>query len=106
MPNLSASNAPSERARSLAQSIGVDAQSQSDIERREKLADVASVEEVGSHGGRAFQERLWVHKHCRSGRLLEQAFWFLRSDVWFHDEATACKRLIGLYGQARIAMDP
>ncbi len=96
---LVSSNAPSERARSLARSIGVDAQSQADIERREKLADVASVEEVGSHGACAFQERLWVHKHCRNAQLLERAFWFLRSEVWFHDQATACKRLIGLYGQ-------
>ena len=52
---LVSSNAPSSRARGLARSIGVSAQSQADIERREKLADVASVAEAGSHGARAFR---------------------------------------------------
>ena len=51
-------------------------------------------------------ERSWVHKHCRSDQFLERAFWFLRSEVWFHDETTACKRLIGLYGQLAVPMDP
>jgi len=96
---LVSSNAPSPRARSLARSIGVIAQSQADIERRERLAEVARVEEAGSHGTRAFRERTWVHKYCGSQRFLERAFWFLRSEVWFHDETTACKRLLGLYRQ-------
>ena len=92
-------NAPSPRARSLARSIGVSAQSQADLERREQLADIAGVEDAGSHGTRAFLERAWVHKHCSSSQDLERAFWFLRSEVWFYDEITACKRIIGLYRQ-------
>lgn len=96
---LVSSNPPSERARSLARSIGIRAQSEADVERREKHANIADVEEAGSHGVRAFHERLWVHKHCKSDPFLDRAFWFLRSEVWFHDETTACKRLIGLYGQ-------
>ena len=96
---LVSSNPPSPRARSLAKSIGVSAQSQADIERRETMAEVASVEDAGSHGARAFRERSWVHKHCASDQFLERAFWFLRSEVWFHDEVAACKRLIGLYRQ-------
>ena len=91
--------APSPRARSLARSIGVSAQSQADLERREQLADIAGVEDAGSHGTRAFLERSWVHKHCSSNQDLERAFWFLRSEVWFYDDITACKRLIGLYRQ-------
>ena len=96
---LVSSKPPSARVRGLARSIGVAAQSQADIERRENLADVASVAEAGPHGARAFRKRLWVHKHCKSHPSLERAFWFLRSEVWFHDKTTACKRLIGLYGQ-------
>ena len=94
---LVSSIAPSPRARRLARSIGVSAQSLRDIERREELADVMGLEEAGSHGARAFHERSWVHKHCSGDQHLERAFWFLRSEVWFHDEITACKRLIGLY---------
>ena len=96
---LVSSNPPSPRARSLARSIGVSAQSQADLERREQLADIAGVEDAGSHGTRAFLERAWVHKHCSSNQDLERAFWFLRSEVWFYDDITACKRLIGLYRQ-------
>ena len=96
---LISSNAPSPRARSLARSIGVSAQSQADLERREQLADIADVEDAGSHGTRALLERSWVHKHCSSNQDLERAFWFLRSEVWFYDDITACKRLIGLYRQ-------
>ena len=96
---LVSSNAPSQRARKLATTIGVSAQSQDDVNRREELADVNSVEDSGAHGTRAFLERDWVHKHCSSEQNLERAFWFLRSEVWFHDEVTACKRLIGLYRQ-------
>lgn len=90
---------PSPRTRKLARSIGVSAQSQADIERREQLASVIDVEDAGAHGTRAFLEREWVHKHCKSNPDLERAFWFLRSEVWFHDEITACKRLINLYGK-------
>ena len=96
---LVSSITPSPRARKLAKSIGVIAQSQADIERRERLANVMEVEDAGAHGTRAFREREWVHRHCKSNPDLERAFWFLRSEVWFHDEITACKRLIGLYGK-------
>ena len=92
-------NAPSRRARGLARSIGVSAQSLADVERREQIADIGDVSDAGSHGERAFRERSWVHKHCASEPIFKRAFWFLRSDVWFHDEVTACKRLIGLYKQ-------
>ena len=90
---------PSARARKLASSIGVSAQSLADVERRESRAQVGSVQETGSHGARATQERFWVHKYCKSHQNLERAFWFLRSEVWFHDDVSACKRLIGLYRQ-------
>lgn len=96
---LVSSNGPSPRARKLARSIGVSAQSQDDVERREQLANVAEVEDVGSHGPRAFLEQNWVHEHCKSDQNLERAFWFLRSEVWFNDEVTACKRLFGLFRQ-------
>ena len=96
---LVSSNAPSSLARKLARSIEVSAQSQDDVKRREELADVIGVQDAGSHGSRAFLERDWVHKHCSSEPNLERAFWFLRSEVWFHDEITACKRLVGLYRQ-------
>lgn len=96
---LVSSNAPSARARSLARSIGVSAQAQTDIERREQMIEVEAVANAGSHGERAFLERRWVHKHCSTAHSLERSYWFLRSEVWFHDEVTACKRLVGLYRQ-------
>lgn len=90
---------PSPRARDLARSIGVSAQSLADIEHREQLADIPGVEDTGSHGTKAYLERKWVRKHCSCNQDLGRAFWFLRSEVWFHDDITACKRLIGLFKQ-------
>ena len=96
---LVSSISPSPRARSLARSIGISAQSLADLERRERSTNILEVEEAGAHGIRAFIERDWVHKHCSTSQELERAFWFLRSEVWFQDEVTACKRLIGLFRQ-------
>ena len=92
-------SAPSPRAKELARSLGVRAQSEADVARREVLADIRDVADIGAHGPRAFREAQWVHKHCAKDRDLERAFWFVRSDVWFHDPLTAAKRLIGLYRQ-------
>ena len=90
-------SAPSRRARDLARGLGVRAQSTKDVERRELAVDVAAVAELGSHGATAVVERTRVHKHCSKDADLERAFWFLRSEVWFLDEVTAAKRLIGTY---------
>jgi hypothetical protein len=96
---FTSSNGPSPRAKDLARSLGVRAQSQADVERRERLTDISAVSAIGSHGTRAFLEQRWVHQHCGKDKDLERAYWFLRSDVWFHDELTAAKRLLGLYRQ-------
>lgn len=96
---LTSSSAPSPRARRLAQSLGVRAQSEEDIGRRELAAGVAQVTNLGSHGPQAITDQQLVHSHCAKNRDLERAYWFLRSEVWFLDEVTAAKRLIGLYRQ-------
>lgn len=96
---LTSTNPPSARARELARTLGVRAQSDKDVERREKEIDVALVDDVGAHGRQAFIDAKWVHAHCGKDRDLERAYWFLRSEVWFLDELTAAKRLIGLYRQ-------
>lgn len=96
---LTSANSPSARARDLARSLGVRAQSEQDVDRRERRIDVAAVEDVGAHGRQAFVDVKWVHSHCAKDRDLERAYWFLRSEVWFLDELTAAKRLIGLYRQ-------
>jgi hypothetical protein len=90
---------PSPRARELARSLGVRAQSESDITRRENLVRVREVADIGPHGPRAFAEQDWVRDRCGKDEQLGKAFWFLRSEVWFLDEATASKRLIGLFSQ-------
>ena len=87
------------RARELARSLGVRAQSERDIERRETVAQVAAVANLGADGPQAFRDERWVHAHCKKDRDSERAYWFLRSEVWFLDEVTAAKRLIGLYRQ-------
>ncbi len=94
-----AANAPSSRAKELARSLGVRAQTQADIERRELVSEVSRVADIGAHGPRAFKEVQWVHKQCSKDQNLERAFWFLRSEVWFHDPLTASKRLLGLFRQ-------
>lgn len=96
---LTTSTVPSARARELAAGLGVRAQSARDVERREAAVRVDEVADLGAHGPRAFQDQMLVHAHCAKDRDLERAFWFLRSEVWFLDEVTAAKRLIGLYGQ-------
>lgn len=96
---LTTSSPASPRARELARSLGVRAQSTHDIERRELAAGIAEVANLGSQGPQAFLDEKWVHAHCAKDRDLERAYWFLRSEVWFLDEVTAAKRLIGLYKQ-------
>ncbi len=103
---LTSSNPPSARARDLARALGVRAQSELDIQRRELAAAVADVANLGSHGPLAFNEQKAVHAHCSKNMDLERAFWFLRSEVWFLDETTAAKRLIGLYGQLSARWTP
>jgi hypothetical protein len=94
-----AAAAPSPRAKELARSLGVRAQSEGDIARREHLVRIQDVTDLGAHGPRAFAEQGWVRDQCGKDEQLSKAFWFLRSEVWFLDSATAAKRLIGLFGQ-------
>lgn len=103
---LTISNAPSPRARDLARSLGVRAQSEQDIERRETAVGISEVANLGSQGAQASIDQKSVHAHCSKDRDLERAYWFLRSDVWFLDEVTAAKRLIGLYGQLSARWTP
>jgi hypothetical protein len=102
---LTTSAGPSTRARQLARGLGVRAQSEQDIIRREEAVGIAEVANLGSHGPNAFLEERWVHAHCARGDL-ERAYWFLRSEVWFLDEVTAAKRLIGLYQQLSARWTP
>jgi hypothetical protein len=103
---LTTSTVPSPRARELARGLGIRAQSERDIERREVAVGVADVADLGSHGPLAFRDEKWVHAHCSSDRDLERAYWFLRSEVWFLDEITAAKRIIGLYRQLSARWTP
>lgn len=103
---LTSSNPPSPRARDLARTLGVRAQSENDVERRELGARVADVANLGAHGPQAFSEQKAVHAHCSKNKDLERAYWFLRSEVWFLDEVTAAKRLIGLYRQLSTRWTP
>lgn len=103
---LISSNAPSPRARDLARGLGVRAQSERDVERREHAVGIDEVANLGSHGTQAFNDLKAVHAHCSTNKDLERAFWFLRSEVWFLDEVTAAKRLVGLYQQLSARWTP
>jgi len=89
----------SRRARELAAGLGVTAQTTADLERREKAARVAEVADLGSQGVQSVGRMKAVHRHCATDPELEQAFWFLRSEVWFLDPWSATKRVIGLIRQ-------
>ena len=88
---LTIATAPSPKARHLAESLGVRAQSLKDIDRREAAARVSEVENTGAHGPAAFVALKEIHRHCSKNRDLERAYWFLRSEVWFLDEITGGK---------------
>jgi len=96
----------SARARELARGLGVRAQSDQDLARREAAVGVADVANLGSQGPEAFSEERSIHGHCSSDRDLERAYWFLRSEVWFLDEVTAAKRTVGLYRQLSTRWTP
>lgn len=96
---LTSSTPPSPRARELARGLGVRAQSEHDLERREAAVEIAAVANLGSHGPQAFSEERSIHAHCSTDRDLERAYWFLRSEVWFLDPVAAAKRTVGLFRQ-------
>ncbi len=87
---------PSPRARQLARDLRVTAQSLDDLRRREEVASVHEVANTGAHGVQSLEVLKQVHKQCSTDIQLERAFWFLRSEVWFLDPLSACKRTIGL----------
>lgn len=89
---------PTMRARQLASGLQVVAQSVEDVERREKVADVAAVADLGAHGPSAFVTLKEIHKHCSIDPELERSYWYLRSEVWFLDPWSAVKRTLGLLG--------
>jgi hypothetical protein len=103
---LTTRSVPSLRARDVARSLGVTAQSIADMERREDVARIAEYGEVGSQGLQGMRAIELVHKICGRDPELERAFWFLRSEVWFLDPIAACKRTIGLLGQISLRWVP
>ena len=103
---LTTRSAPSLRARDVARGLGVTAQSITDMERREAAAGIAEYGEVGSQGLQGIRTIEAVHRLCGREPELERAFWFLRSEVWFLDPISACKRTIGLLGQLSLRWVP
>lgn len=87
---------PSLRVRQLAHMHGVDAQSVTDLARREKAAGIDAVADLGSMSPSFLPTVKKIATACRSDARLERAYWFLRSEVWFLDPWAATKRTLSL----------
>ncbi len=83
---------PSNRIRQLGDSLGVQAQSTRDLERRESNLRLEDIADHGVFGTKWIGESEVVRKTCSADVELERAFWFLRSEVWFLDPFSALKR--------------
>lgn len=87
---------PTAEARQLGVGLDVRAQTLEDLARREQQVRIDVVGDSGSHGETALLRRHEVHATCSSNHDLEQAYWFLRSEVWFLDPWMSLKRTAAL----------
>jgi len=97
---------PTLKVRDLARTLRITAQSIEDLERREKAIGIIELGELGSQGKQAVGTLDQVRTLCSEDPDLERAFWFLRSEVWFLDPISSCKRIIGLLKQLGLRWTP
>lgn len=76
--------------------LGTTIQHLDDLKARERRLDIAEVDDVGSQGPTMARMRKDVQAFAKSDVVLERAFWFLASEVWFLDPFDALKRTLGL----------
>jgi len=86
----------SDTVRDACRSLGSTVQHLDDLTAREKRLGVASLTDVGAHGDTVAALRLRVAKFVKNDPLLERAWWFLNSEVWFLEPFDALKRTLGV----------
>lgn len=92
---LTINSAAIARAREVGRRLNVRVQSLPDLEEREKALRLSEVDNTGAHGIHATQLRKTVTRIVKDHRILNPAFKFLSSEVWFLDEFSAVKQCIG-----------
>lgn len=93
---LTSAISPSGRVRRLGASLGVRAQSMSDLARREQAAGVPAVADAGAHGPTLALAWLRAQSAARADPELSRAYWYLRSEVFALDPWLAVKGVIAL----------
>ncbi|MHA3019664.1 hypothetical protein ACXPWS_05265 [Mycobacterium sp. BMJ-28] len=79
--------------------LGVTIQHLDELALRESRLRINDVEDVGSQGETVALRRAFVASFVKSDPMLERAYWFLVSEVWFLDCFDALKRTLGLIRQ-------
>jgi hypothetical protein len=76
--------------------LGVTVQHLDDLAAREVRLRIAQFNDVGSQGDTIALLRKEVQAFVKSDQVLERAYWFLVSEVWFLEPFDALKRTLGL----------
>lgn len=76
--------------------LGATVQHLDNLADREKRLDIRAVDDIGSLGDTIAQMRKRVAKYVKTDPLLERAWWFLVSEVWFLEPFDALKRTLGV----------
>ncbi|WP_143447422.1 DNA-binding response regulator [Kineosporia sp. R_H_3] len=82
--------------RDACRQLGSSVQHLEELTAREARLAIPSVNDCGSHGESMIIARNSVQSFVRSDPVLERAYWFLTSEVWFLEPFDALKRLLGL----------
>jgi len=84
------------QVRDLGRQLGVTVQSMADLKAREDAVQLKAVAGVGAYGVEAVELRERVRVISQSDPVLQSAYKFVRSTVWFLDPFAAAKQTIGL----------
>jgi hypothetical protein len=76
--------------------LGATVQHLDDLAARETRLQIAQFNDIGSQGDTIASLRKEVQSFVKADRMLERAYWFLVSEVWFLEPFDALKRTLGL----------
>jgi hypothetical protein len=82
--------------RDACRKLGATVQHLDDLAAREARLHIAQFNDVGSQGDGIAVLRKDVQAFVKSDQMLDRAYWFLVSEVWFLDPFDALKRTLGL----------
>jgi hypothetical protein len=86
--------------------LGVTVQHLDDLAAREARLQIAQVDDSGSQGDTITALRKEVQAFVKSDGVLDRAYWFLVSEVWFLEPFDALKRTLGLIRELGKAWPP